>query len=241
MKRFSILLSILILFFIFTVPVKKTDASDKGTLKQILNTQQEILKRLDAIEKRLSTAAPQAPPPIDYNKVYEIPIGNSPTKGDKNAPVTIIEFSDFQCPYCARLQPTLKDVLNAYPKDVRLVFKQYPLPFHPQARNAAKASMAAGEQGKFWEMHDMIFENFNQLNEEKFSEFAQKISLDVKKFQADYNSNKYDQLIQQDINTGRSANVTGTPTLFINGKRMVQRSFNDFKDAIDNILKTKKK
>jgi len=239
MKRFLILFSVLILFFILCIPLTRADSSDKETLKQILNTQQEILKRLDALEKRLST--PQAQPSVDYNKIYEIPVGNSPVKGNKDASVTIVEFSDFQCPYCARLQPTLRNVLNAYPKDVRLVFKHYPLPFHPQARNAAKASMAAGEQGKFWEMHDMIFENFNQLTEEKFSEFAQKLGLDVKKFQADYNSNKYEQLIHEDMNKARDVNVTGTPTIFINGKRMMQRSFNDFKDAIDNILKTKKK
>ncbi|MEF9438462.1 MAG: DsbA family protein, partial [Candidatus Mariimomonas ferrooxydans] len=80
----------------------------------------------------------------------------------------MVEFSDFQCPYCVGLQPTLKKVLEAYPEEVKLVYKHFPLAFHAQARNAAKASQAAEEQGKFWEMHDLIFENYNTLTEEKF-------------------------------------------------------------------------
>ncbi|MBI4697556.1 MAG: thioredoxin domain-containing protein [Nitrospirae bacterium] len=219
----------------------KVGATDKETLDNIQNTQKEILVKLDAIEKKMASAPAAAPmpPAPDFNKVYNIPIGNSPVNGNKKAPVTIVEFSDFQCPYCAQLQPTLKEVLIAYPKDVRLVFKQYPLPFHAQARNASKASLAAGEQGKFWEMHDLIFENFSQLGEDKFRELAGKIGLNVEKFMADYQSNKYDQQIELDMNTARSVGVTGTPTLFINGKRVMRRSVEDFKDTINNILKEK--
>jgi protein-disulfide isomerase len=224
---------------------QKEILANKETMEEIQKTQKEILAKLADIEKKISaTQAPSRPesippvrPTIDYNKVHNLPIGRSPIKGNKNALVTIVEFSDFQCPYCATLQPTLNEVLKAYQKEVKLVYKHFPLPFHAQAMNAAKASMAAGEQGKFWEMHDVIFGNYNQLSDEKFKELAANIGLDVKRFTADYNSNKYDLQIQQDINLARGVGVTGTPTLFINGKRLMRRSFNDFKYAIDTILK----
>ena len=147
-----------------------------------------------------------------------------------------MEFSDFQCPYCAQLEPTLNEVLKAYPKEVKLIFKHYPLPFHNYAMIAAKATEAAKEQGKFWEMHDLIFQNLGKINEQLLKDFAQQLSLNVEKFSSDFASNKYDQIIQQDIALARSSDVAGTPTLFLNGKRMQSRSFNDFKQAIDAIF-----
>jgi protein-disulfide isomerase len=213
--------------------------TDKNTLKEIQSTQQEILTKLADLEKKVTAPAQRARPTIDYNKVHTIPLAKSAIKGNKNAPITVVEFSDFQCPYCARLQPTLVQVLEAYPKEVKLVYKHYPLSFHKQAKNAAKASEAAGEQGKFWEMHDLIFEKFNKLTDASFKEFAEQLGLDVNKFLADFNSNKYDMQIQQDINLARTVGVTGTPTLYMNGKRMQRRSFDDFKSSIDEILKKK--
>jgi len=209
----------------------------RNTLSDIQNTQKAILTKLSELEKKSAAPAPAGRPAIDLNRVYKLPVDHSPIKGVKNAPVTIVEFSDFQCPYCANLQPTLRDVLNAYPKEVRLVFKFYPLPFHPQAMNAAKAAEAAREQGKFWEMHDIIFQNFNKLTEQSFKDFAHQLGLDMEKFSADFASNKYDEKIQKDMLLARSSDVSGTPTLFINGKRMRSRGFNDFKQAIDGILK----
>lgn len=204
----------------------------------------QILTRLDKIEESQQNIAkviqqPAAPqrPAVDFNQVHNLPIGSSPIKGRKEAAVTIVEFSDFQCPYCSRLQPTLNQVLSAYPNDVKLVFKDFPLSFHQQARNASKAARAAGEQGKYWEMHDLLFENFSQLNDNSYKEFAAKLKLDEAKFMAAFQSNKYDNLIQQDITLGQGAGVGGTPTLFLNGKRMQGRSFDDFKTAIEGYLK----
>lgn len=206
----------------------------------------QILARLDKIEEGQKNIAkviqqPAVPqrPAIDFNKVHNLPFGSSPIKGKKEARVTVVEFSDYQCPYCSRLQPTLKQVLEAYPNDVKLVFKDFPLSFHKQAINAAKAARAAGEQGKYWEMHDLLFENFSQLNDSSYKEFAAKLKLDETRFMADFQSNKYDNLIQQDIILGQSAEVGGTPTLFLNGKRMQGRSFDDFKTAIEGYLKKK--
>ncbi len=220
--------------------IQNIQSDTRNTLAEIQNTQKAILAQLADLEKKVTApaqAAPQGRPAIDFNKVYKLPVAHSPVKGNINAPVAIIEFSDFQCPYCSQLQTTLNEVLQAYPKEVKLVFKHYPLPFHQQAMNAAKASEAAREQGKFWEMHDLIFQNFNKLSEPLFKEFAQQLGLNVEKFVSDFSSNKYEKQIQQDTMLARSADVTGTPTLFINGKRVQQRSFNDFKLTIDAILK----
>jgi protein-disulfide isomerase len=233
-----------IVLSLLIVPLLMSGCTDKKTmekLNQLEQNQKSILAKLDTIEKQTKLAkAPAANtrPQIDWNKVHNIPIGSSFVKGNKDAKVTIVEFSDFQCPYCSRLQPTLKQVLEAYPNDVKLVYKDYPLSFHKNARPAAKAARAAGEQGKFWEMHDLIFANFSTLSEDKFIQFARQLGLDMEKFKADFKSSKYDALIQQDIALGRKVGVTGTPTLFMNGKRMQRRSFDFFKESIEGYLKT---
>jgi len=220
--------------------IQNMQADTKNTLTDIQNTQKAILAKLSDIEKKVAAPVPTAPqgrPAIDYNKVYNLPVTHSVPRGIKSAPVTIVVFSDFQCPYCAQLEPTLAEVLKAYPKEARLIFKHYPLPFHNYAMLAAKATEAAKEQGKFWEMHDLIFENLGKINEQMLKDFAQKLGLNVEKFSSDLASNKYDQIIQQDIALARSSDVAGTPTLFLNGKRMQSRSFDDFKQAIGAILK----
>jgi protein-disulfide isomerase len=239
MKKMIFILTVLSSLLFISGCSDKTSLKDmKDTQAEILKTQKDILTKLTAIESNVKNVqARPSRPSIDYNKVHALPVGKSAIKGNVNAPVTIVEFSDFQCPYCSRLQPTLKEVLTAYPEEVRLVYKHYPLSFHKQARNAAKATEAAAEQGKFWEMHDLIFEKFNKLTEPMFSEFAEQLGLDLDKFKADYASNKYDKQIQDDINLARKASVTGTPTLFLNGKRMQRRSTADFKESIDKILK----
>jgi protein-disulfide isomerase len=239
MKKFFILTLVLSALLVLA------GCTDNSALKEIQDTQQEILTsqkelltKVTDIEKKIANIkTPPTRPTIDYNKVHNLPIGKSVVKGDKSAPVTIVEFSDFQCPYCSRLQPTLRDVLKAYPKEVKLVYKHFPLSFHKQAKNASKAAEAAREQGKFWEMHDVIYENFNKLTDKSFDEFAIKLGLDMEKFKADYASTKYDKMIQDDINLARKAGVTGTPSLFMNGKRMQRRSLDDFKQSIDKIIK----
>jgi protein-disulfide isomerase len=231
---------IIITCLLFLVPLLMLSCVDKEQMDRIEKNQADILAKLKTMEEAIgkipARAVPRRPA-IDYNKVHNLPIGSSAVRGNREASVTIVEFSDFQCPYCARLDPTLKKVLKAYPNDVKLVYKDFPLSFHQNARNAAKAARAAGEQGKYWEMHDLIFENFSKLNDAIYKDFATRLNLDINKFTADFNSNKYDALIQQDINLGRKAGVTGTPTLYMNGKRMQRRSFEDFKRLIDGYLK----
>jgi protein-disulfide isomerase len=210
----------------------------KENQEEILKSQKAIMASLTILRRNLQNAPTRSGGrQIDYNKVHDIPIDSAPFKGNVDAPVTIVEFSDFQCPYCARLQPTLRQVLIEYPEEVKLVFKHFPLSSHKQARNAVKAAEAAREQGKFWEMHDLIFANFSSLTESSFTTFADQLDLDAGQFEADYTSKKYEELVELDLDAGRSSGVTGTPSLFMNGKRMQKRSFADFKAAIEALLK----
>ena len=242
MKRVTgLFFAVLIMLFAVAAVFPNTgDCAEKDRVDRLEKTQKEILNRLDALEKRqneiMKALAPQRPS-VDLDKVQNIPDGNSPVRGRKDAPVTIVEFSDFQCPYCSRLQSTLEEVLKAYPKEARLIFKDFPLPFHKFAMRAAIAAHAAGEQGRYWEMHDLIFKNFNMLAEDSFEKFAAELKLDSAKFLADFKSGKYDKQIAEDINLARTIGVGGTPTLFINGKRMQGRSFEDFKAAIESYVK----
>ena len=135
----------------------------------------------------------------------------------------------------------VEQILEAYPNDVKFVFKNYPLPFHKQAMPAAKAAVAAGKQGKFWEMHDVIFENYRSLNEELYVSTAEKLGLDVEQFKTDMNSPETAQFIQNEMKEAQKVGVRGTPTFFINGKKPQGRSFELYKSIIDQQLKEKGK
>jgi protein-disulfide isomerase len=150
--------------------------------------------------------------------------------------VRIVEFSDFQCPYCADLQKTLDQVLAAFPKDVQLVYKQYPLNIHPFARQAAAAALVAQGQGKFWEMHDRMFQNFTSINDQNIRTWAKEIGINLVEFDKALQSGKFEPVIQKDMADGAAAKVLGTPTLFVNGKRIHDRSFEGFKKMIQEEL-----
>ncbi len=216
--------------------------SNPADIEELRKGQKDILDKLAALEKnvqQIKTAPPAAParPQIDPNKVYNIPVGTSPARGRDSAKVTIVEFSDYQCPFCGQAESLVSQVLEAYPDDVRLVFKQFPLTsIHPQAMPASKAALAAGRQGKFWEMHRLIFENQRALGPEKFVEFAEQLSLDVPQFQKDMESPEIMAQITREMQEAKAADVTGTPTLFVNGKRLMNRSFDGFKQMIEASL-----
>ena len=169
--------------------------------------------------------------------------GNAPAKGPKNAPVTIVEWSDFQCPYCGRAQPALKQILEQYAGKVRLVWKNQPLSFHPNAMPAAEAAMAAYEQGgsdKFWKMHDKFFENQTGLSPSYYEQVAKEIGLDVPRWKAAVESRSGLAAIQADMSAGSAVGANGTPTFFINGKRLVgAMPFESFKAIIDAELSNK--
>jgi protein-disulfide isomerase len=142
-----------------------------------------------------------------------------PSRGPEGAPVTIVEFSDFQCTYCKAVEATLREVLKNYPKQVRLVYRQYPIPsIHPDAFKAAEASLCAGAQGRFWEMHDLMFDGSGGLKEDALKARAAKLQLDAAAFNACLQSGKFTDRVKQDVRDGSLAGVSGTPALFINGR-----------------------
>ncbi|HEX9942387.1 MAG TPA: thioredoxin domain-containing protein [Thermoanaerobaculia bacterium] len=143
---------------------------------------------------------------------------NGPSRGPANAPVTIVEFSDFQCPFCSRLTPTLKQVEEKYGNKVRIVFRQYPLPFHQNAQKAAEASLCAADQGKFWEMHDAMFANQQALGVDQLKAKAAELGLKADQFNQCLDSGKHAATIQADMKEGSAAGVSGTPAMFINGR-----------------------
>ncbi|MEE2789336.1 MAG: thioredoxin domain-containing protein [Myxococcota bacterium] len=182
-------------------------------------------------KKGTDKAAPTGDSPI-------IPVGSSFSKGPANAPITIIEFSEFQCPFCSRVNPTLKQVQKEYGDKVRIVFKHNPLSFHKDAPLAAQASIAAGNQGKFWEMHDKLFENQRKLKAADIDGYAKAIGLDMTKFKADLNAPKTKAMVKADQALASKVGARGTPNFFINGKQLSgAQPFPRFKTAIDAELK----
>lgn len=173
---------------------------------------------------------------IDLSVVYELPVNNSATKGPADAPVTLVLFDDFQCPYCARLVPTIEQIMQAYPNQVRVVFKHFPLSMHKFARQAAVASIAARNQGKFWPLHDQLFANYNQLNDEKIRALAASVGLDMERFDKDIQDPALQQEIAADMQLGTSSGVRGTPAVYINGVQLKDRSLAGFRKAIDTEL-----
>ncbi len=207
--------------------LKKADALiAKGTAKEAVSQK--------LTEEALAAApAPGAPPAR-----VEVPIGAAPVKGPANAPITIVEFSDFECPFCNKIPPVLKQLEADYKGKVRIAFKHLPLPFHKNAPLAAEASLAAHEQGKFWPFHDKLFENQQSLDRASLEKFAAELGLDARKFKAALDSGKFRAQVQKDAQQAASVGATGTPTFFINGTRFVgAQPLEAFKRVIDEELK----
>jgi protein-disulfide isomerase len=186
----------------------------------------------------LPTSAPAAAAEPSEPPVQKIEVGQAPSKGPANAPITIVAFSDFECPFCGRVLPTLKQVEEEYKGKVRIAFKHQPLPFHQNAKPAAAAAMAAHEQGKFWEMHDKLFANQRALDRTSLDKYAEELGLNMAKFKAAMDSNKYSAQIEADSAEGMRVGANGTPTFFINGRTVVGAvPFDNFKRVIDEELK----
>ncbi len=176
-------------------------------------------------------------PTTPGSQLVEVDIEDQPTKGNANAPITIVEFSDFECPFCGQFyEETLTQLDNEYIKTgkARLVFRDFPLSFHPQAQPAALAAACADEQGKFWEYHNLLFERQDALSAENYLTWAEELSLDADKFQACFETKKYLDEVQRDLADGQEYGVSGTPAFFINGKLLSgAQPFSAFKQEID--------
>ena len=173
-----------------------------------------------AIEESKASRFGSRPAPKLLDDPVPIPTLGSPVMGPANARITLVEFSDFQCPYCSKAVAQINATLKAYPNDVRLIFKQYPLvDAHPAAAISAAASLAAHEQGKFWPMHDVLFANRPKLSRQSILAWAKEMGLDMKRFTADLDSDAIRKAVLRDQADGDTAGVEGTPTLFLNGQK----------------------
>jgi protein-disulfide isomerase len=174
----------------------------------------------DAIEAAKASKWGQGPqPPKLLEDPVTIPTAGSPVRGASDAPVTLVEFSDFQCPYCSLAVAKLDAVLDAYPGKVKLIFKQFPLDTHPQASLAAAAAIAAHRQGKFWAMHDALFAHRRELSRANILALARTAGLDMKRFESDLDSPETRKTIARDMEDGDRAGVEGTPSVYIDGRK----------------------
>lgn len=172
----------------------------------------------------------------------EVSADDDPSQGDPNAPIQLVEFSEFQCPFCKRSRPTIKRILEEYKGKVHYVFRDFPLSFHKQAPIAAEAANCAGDQGKYWEYNTTIFENQRNIQTSDLQDYAKKLGLDMKKFTQCLDSGKFKDEIQKDIQDGAKAGVSGTPAYFINGIFLSgAQPFENFKEIIDEELDRLKK
>lgn len=187
---------------------------------------------------------PMPPPPIAGAPVVPI-ITVSPedwSKGPSTAPTVLVEYSDFQCPSCGAYYPLLKQLFDEFGERIRIIYRHFPLKQHTHAEAAARAAEAAGRQGKFWKMHDRLFESQKDWSEledtgEIFSGFAREIGLDMDRYETDRNSPEALRAIADDFNSELAANVKGTPTFYLNGREIENpMSYKDFRDVIRKVL-----
>ncbi len=221
----------------FNKMLEKYLSSDAGQ-EAVGKAAQGYFKRLQ--EKAQKDRDAQAKEEVEeqFKNPVKIEINpNSPSIGPANAKVTIVEFSDFECPFCSRGKQTMDEVRKAFPNDVKIVFKNLPLPFHQNALPAAKAALAAAKQGKFWEMHDALFANQRNLSAEFFNETATKLGLNMEKFKADMESPEITKQIEEDQALAKTHGISGTPGFFVNGVAVKGAyPFDHFKQIIDRWL-----
>ncbi|MCB1154045.1 MAG: thioredoxin domain-containing protein [Deltaproteobacteria bacterium] len=187
---------------------------------------EQFEKMMERVEKdptylaMMTRKIPKRPPPEDPNKVFDVDTGNVPVLGPEDAPITIVEFSDFQCPFCSRGTNTVKQLMDEYPGKIKVKFVTKWLPFHKNAPAAHVAAYAAWKQGKFWEFHDLAFANQKDLTEENFEKWAKEIGLDMAQFKADNDMEKFKDEFDRMDKLANDVGVQGTPTFLINGKKL---------------------
>lgn len=179
----------------------------------------EVLKY--ALDKRgISLEAAKAEMEAD-NKVWDIPVDESPVFGNTTNPkLTIVEFTEFQCPYCSRIAPTMKELMDKHPGEIKFIYKNFPLSFHANAKPAAAAAIAAQKQGKFWEYRYALAPHSRELTDSTFEAVAKEVGLNIEQFEKDrVLDDAMNARIQKDFDLGVKVGVQGTPNFYINGKR----------------------
>ncbi len=218
------------------IPPDATFESLKDRIGQALVNQQ----RQSQMQKVVADLQKQANLKLDLPQPRISVAAEGPARGPKDAPVTIVEFSDFECPYCGSAHDTVEQVMNAYAGKVRLVYRQFPLSFHPHAAKAAEASLCAADQGKFWEYHDVLFKNQKKLEPTELKAHATEVGLDGQKFGQCLDSGDKKKAVDADQQAGLQAGVGGTPAFFINGIFLNgAQPIDEFKKVIDGELASK--
>jgi protein-disulfide isomerase len=214
-------------------------AQTKDAIKQYLE-QVEVRQAERAFVEKLRAAAtiqvflvaPESP-------VFSIATNDQPLLGSADAPVTIVAFTDYQCPSCAAIHPVLEKLVKEYGNKVRLVTRDFPLSQHTDAFKAAEAAEAAREQGKYWEYVQVLLRNQSALSVEKLKGYATDLALDRTRFDSALDSGKFKESVQRDLEDGVTLGINGTPTIFINGRRVSAKGYDELKAMIDTALKTR--
>lgn len=213
----------------------KTAEAAKAELAAITTRLDDLGARLSKLEEVPKPAAPGVRPGApDPAARYKVKVDDSFARGASDAKVTLVIFSDFQCPFCARVQATIKEVEKHYGTDVRFVAKHNPLPMHAQAELAARAAEAAGKQDKFFEMHDRLYENPKEINDANLEKWAKELKLDVSRFRKDLDSRDVQDRIDAHKAQAATLGARGTPAFFVNGRYLSgAQPFDRFKALID--------
>ena len=210
--------------------------SPEGFIKDIIIPEYEISSITAGYTDEsilLNSAAKKNVQIISFNFIEKIDTTNSPVRGEETAPIEIVVFSEFQCPYCARLVPVLSKVLEQHSGIIKIKFKHYPLKIHDMALKAAAASIVAQEQNKFWDMHDQLFEASNNLSEEKILDIAVNLGLKRSHILNAWKNQRIFKKIFKDISDGKIAGVDGVPKVFINGRPLTVRTVDGFAAMIE--------
>nr|MDQ5835853.1 DsbA family protein [Acidobacteriota bacterium] len=168
---------------------------------------------------------------------YAIATDDQPTRGNQAATVTVVEFTDYQCPSCAQAQPMVESLIREYGDRVRLVVRDFPLERHPDAFRAAQAAEAARAQGKYWEYTALLMQHQSALDAAHLKEYATRLGLDRQKFDAALDSGQYAAQVQRDVDDGDQIGVGGTPTFFVNGRRLAENTYEALKTATEAALR----
>jgi protein-disulfide isomerase len=213
--------------------------------REVIAEQEKMVKEYYRKQSGRDKAVPGAPAaaaeasPYELSKeVYTVGLGSSPWKGAQEAPVTLVVFSDFECVHCGTLAESLETMLKTFPGEIKVVFKNYIIPYHKNSEYAAMAALAAGEQGKFWEMHDLLFQNHTALGKEAIAAYAGSLKLDIGKFERSLASQELKDKINRDKTQGKTLNIQNLPTTFINGRSFMGSPPADYiKSLIEELLK----
>jgi len=224
------------------IPQEHLNAQFKERIRNFLSIEKKrvaidnwMAKETKNIKVEINLAKPLRP-------WFDVELGDAPVIGSKDAKVTIIEFSDFQCPHCQKGSHLIKQIREKYNGKVKIAFRNFPMPFHSQAKGAAEASLCAKEQGNdyFWKMHDVMFDNQSKLDPDSLNQLAKKIGLNTSTFKTCLDSKKFQQYIQNDMDYAESIGVKATPTFFVNG-RMINgaQPLEVFSEVIESELSMK--